>query len=217
MNPKGHSENLVAGRPGNLHALKSGVHSPRLIQARAEEIIQEFDGSIKLDDAGRVALKEVASITATIEAILRELDERGLTDAKGNERHLLKLRESYSRRLLDAHDRLLEAIARAGKAKAGAGADEVVGEQADYVRRLQVIGLGYDPRARPVDEFNALKTLVELGPRGTTSHFRGRGIPWPDDPDFQREAEGLHAELENARKESYLEALRNEIIQVRMP
>jgi hypothetical protein len=38
MNNDGHPETLVASQPGNANALKHGVHSPRLIQARAAEI-----------------------------------------------------------------------------------------------------------------------------------------------------------------------------------
>ena len=34
VNKRGHSKSLVASHPENLHAVKQGVHSPRLIQAR---------------------------------------------------------------------------------------------------------------------------------------------------------------------------------------
>jgi hypothetical protein len=45
MNKGGHPETLVASQPGNANALKHGVHSPRLIQARATEIVTELTRS----------------------------------------------------------------------------------------------------------------------------------------------------------------------------
>ena len=44
MNKRGHPETLVASQLGNTNALKHGVHSPRLIQARAAEIATELTG-----------------------------------------------------------------------------------------------------------------------------------------------------------------------------
>jgi hypothetical protein len=42
MNKDGNSSSLIASHPGNLNAVKQGVHSPRLIQARAAEIAAEL-------------------------------------------------------------------------------------------------------------------------------------------------------------------------------
>ncbi len=95
MNKEGHPGTLVAVQPGNLNAVKSGAHSPRLLAARAAEILEGFGDRDDLDDAGRICLSEVARLTAVIEAIDRDLDDRGVTDKAGGERYLLQRRERY--------------------------------------------------------------------------------------------------------------------------
>jgi hypothetical protein len=207
MNRKGNPENLVASHPENTSAVKSGAHSPRLIRARAEEIMQTMIVSPDLDEAGRFALAEVARLTGLVEAIDADLDKQGFTDKKGNERYLVQRRERFSRRLLDAHDRLVEALERAKKKAATNRADGVVGEPRDYVRHLQMIGLGHDPEAQVTDQFNALKLLLGLGPKGSSSYYEPRTLPYADDP----EVAALYAELEGAGRAGHIERLRSEI------
>jgi hypothetical protein len=45
MNKRGNPGTLVAAQPGNANAARHGVHSPRLIQARAAEIATELTQS----------------------------------------------------------------------------------------------------------------------------------------------------------------------------
>jgi hypothetical protein len=47
MNERGNPSSLVASHPGNLNAAKQGVHSPRVIQARAAEIASELTESFE--------------------------------------------------------------------------------------------------------------------------------------------------------------------------
>jgi hypothetical protein len=83
MNKGGHPETLVAAQPGNANALKHGVHSPRLIQARAAEIATELTRSWDFSPTQRLAVHEAARCMAILEAIDRDLDDRGLVDKGG--------------------------------------------------------------------------------------------------------------------------------------
>jgi hypothetical protein len=206
MNKKGNPENLIAAQPGNLNAVKSGAHSPRLIQARAHEIVEELSRVAELDAAGRIVLGVVARLTAVIEAIDRDLDAGGVTDKKGEERYLLRRRESVSRRLLDAHDRLVEAINRARRQSAFGSAAGVEAETSDYIRQLQAIALGHDPDARTADRLVANRILIDLGPKGTSRHYQPKALPYASDP----EVEVARAELERAERARYIAGLRNE-------
>jgi hypothetical protein len=209
MNAKGHPASLVPAHPGNLNAVKSGAHSPRLIQVRANEILEGFSINKELDEPGRVVLGEVARLTAIIEAIDRDLDERGITDSKGNERYLLQRRERYARRLLEAHDRFLAAQARASKERFLQPETEVDGSSADYIRHLQGIAFGLDPEARLTDRVSALKTLIDLRTRGETSYYQPK--PYEDDPAFQSELARLNERLDEARKVGHLKRIEQEI------
>jgi hypothetical protein len=80
MNKRGNPKSLVASHPGNLNAAKQGVHSPRLIQARAAEIAGELTQSVEFSPAEQLAVYEAARCIAILEAIDRELDQRGLVD-----------------------------------------------------------------------------------------------------------------------------------------
>jgi hypothetical protein len=207
MNAKGTPSNLVAAHPGNLNALRSGAHSPRLIAARAAEIISEFEGVDRLDDEVRVALRELARLEALIEAIDRDLDDRGVTDRDGNERYLLQRRERYSRQLMETTKRVAESRARAPRT----APDDVVGEARDYVRQLQAIALGYDLDASVSERIAALKLLLALGSSGTTSYFEPTPPPRHDDPVHAAEVAELKAMLAEARKAGELHRLRQQI------
>lgn len=51
MNTRGNPESLVASHPGNQNAVKHGVHSFRLIQARAAEIATELTQAFEFSPA----------------------------------------------------------------------------------------------------------------------------------------------------------------------
>ncbi|MGH3142068.1 MAG: hypothetical protein ACRDO9_02900, partial [Gaiellales bacterium] len=69
MNKGGNPKSLVAAHPGNLNAVKQGVHSPRLIQARAAEIVGELTQSFEISPVERLAVHETARCIAILEAI----------------------------------------------------------------------------------------------------------------------------------------------------
>ena len=60
MNERGNPQSLVPSHPGNLNAAKQGVHSPRLIQARAAEVASELTHSFEFSPAERLAVHEAA-------------------------------------------------------------------------------------------------------------------------------------------------------------
>src|SRR6266536_3568227 len=99
MNKGGHPETLVAAQPGNANAVKHGVHSPRLIQARAAEIVTELTQAFEFSPTERLAVHEAARCIAILEAIDRDFDERGLVDKAGRPRYLLNHRSRTSRQL----------------------------------------------------------------------------------------------------------------------
>lgn len=99
MNQRGHPQSLIAAHPGNLNAVKQGVHSPRLIQARATEIAAELTQTFAFSPAEQLAAHEAARCIAILEAIDRDLDQRGLVDRKGEPRYLLNHRTRISRQL----------------------------------------------------------------------------------------------------------------------
>lgn len=167
MNKRGNPESLVASHPGNFNAAKQGVHSPRLIQARAAEIAGELTQSFEFSPAERLAVHEAARCIAILEAIDRELDQRGLIDKKGQPRYLLNHRSRTSRQL----EQWLEKVQAAIERRALSEQASPRAEFPDYVRALQRIALGHDAAATPRDRLAALKELLELGPKGTTSYL----------------------------------------------
>lgn len=172
MNSKGHQKTLVSSHPGNTNAVKSGVHSPRLIHARASEIERDLAGTFKFSAIDLVAVREVAHNMAILEAIDRDLDERGLVDNRGKPRYLLDKRFRTSRQL----DHWLAKIAPAIDRQSAAVRERPRAEWADYVRELQSIAMGYDPGARTSDRLSALRELLKLGSRGTTSGLEPKAV-----------------------------------------
>src|SRR5713226_3952301 len=147
MNTRGNPKSLVASHPGNLNAAKQGVHSPRLIQERAAEISSELMDSFEFSPAERLAAQEAARCIAILEAIDRDLDQRGLVDAEGNPRYLLNHRSRTSRQL----EQWLEQVSAAIERRAASAPAPARGEFADYVRALQRIALGQDATASARD------------------------------------------------------------------
>jgi hypothetical protein len=167
MNRKGHPETLVAAQPGNFNAVKSGVHSPRLVQARASEIEADLTKSFDFSPVQLLAAREVARCMAILEAIDRELDDRGLVDGRGKPRYLLDYRGKVSRQL----ERWLEKISTEIDRQSAAAKDAPRAEKEDYVRELQRIALGHDAHATTRDRLVALRQLLALGTGGTSSHL----------------------------------------------
>jgi hypothetical protein len=167
MNKRGTPKNLVPAHPGNLNAVKQGVHSPRLIQARAAEIAGELLQSFEFSPPERLAVHETARCIAILEAIDRDLDERGLVDKAGEPRYLLNHRARVSRQL----EQWLAKISAAIERQSAREQTPRRGEFADYVQALQQIALGQDPTATARERLVALKELLSLGQRGTSSYL----------------------------------------------
>ena len=92
MNKHGTPTNLVRSHPGNTNAARHGIHSPRLIQSKASEIEVQLSQSFDFTPVERLALHEVARCMAILEAIDRDLDERGIVNKRGNPTYLLDVR-----------------------------------------------------------------------------------------------------------------------------
>jgi hypothetical protein len=174
---------LVASHPGNTNAVKSGVHSPRLIQARAAEIEKELASSFDLSPDRLLAAREVARTMAILEAIDRELDERGLVGKGGKPSYLLDMRLRVSRQLEHWLATLAPEFERqraTDEVLSGAGGE-------DYLRELRLIGLGHDPDARPADRVKVLLELLRLDQLALTS------LSWQQKP--HQSLEEIEAEI----------------------
>ena len=185
MNKHGHPETLVAAQPGNANALKHGVHSPRLIQARAAEIATELTRSWDFSPTQRLAVHEAARCMSILEAIDRDLDDRGLVDKDGKPRYLLNHRWRVSRQL----DHWLAKISEVVERQSAEDREPPRAEFADYVRELQRIALGQDPSGSARDRLAALKELLKLEKKGTTSYIEGAS---EDDPEVHRRWAEVH-------------------------
>jgi hypothetical protein len=173
MNKHGNPSNLIPAHPGNLNAAKYGIHSPRLIQARAAEIADELTQSYTFSPPERLAVHEAARCIAILEAIDRDLDERGLVDKAGEPRYLLNHRSRVSRQL----EQWLVKVSHAIERETARDQDPPRAEFADYVRALQQIALGHDASGTARDRLGALKELINLGLRGYSSYLEGRTEP----------------------------------------
>ena len=167
MNKHGNPKSLVPAHPGNLNAVKQGVHSPRLIQARADEIADELTQAFAFSPAERLAVNEAARCIAVLEAIDRDLDERGVADKNGEPRYLLNHRARASRQLEQWLTKVSAAVERVAKLEQVPPRGDFV----DYVQTLQSIAFGQDPSASARDRLAAVRELLELGHRGKTSYL----------------------------------------------
>jgi len=145
----------------------------RLIQARAAEIASELTESFEFSPAERLAVHEAARCIAILEAIDRDLDQRGLVDREGQPRYLLNHRSRTSRQL----EHWLEKVQAAIERKATSEQAPSRGDFSDYVRVLQRIALSQDATATARDRLAALKELLGLGPKGTTSYLERPAQP----------------------------------------
>ena len=107
---------------------------------------------------------------AILEAIDRDLDERGVVDKQGKPRYLLDKRVRVSRQL----EQWLAKVDSSVDPRPTAS-ESLRGEFADYVRALQRIALGQDADASTRDRLGALKELLKLGHSGTTAYLEGPG------------------------------------------
>ena len=156
MNNNGNPGTLVAAHPGNTNAAKYGVHSPRLIEPRAAEIVAHLNDSFEFSLAQQVAVEQVGRCIAILEAD-RDLDERGLVDKRGEPRYLLNHRSRISRQL----DQWLSKIAPSMERQSAPNQSPSASRD-DYVTELRRIALGQDTTASARDRVSALKELLAV-------------------------------------------------------
>jgi hypothetical protein len=185
MNKGGNPGTLVAAQPGNANAVKHGVHSHRLIEPRAAQIATELTHSFQFSPTQRLAAQEAARCMAILEAIDRDLDERGLEDKTGKPRYLLNHRWRASRQLDHWLAKISDAIQRQSAGQPPAA------ERSDYVRELERIAL-HDPSAKTRDRLAALKELrqPQHTPGAVLQVFFG---PRPDTDDDEKLTETVDA------------------------
>jgi hypothetical protein len=99
VNKDGTPANLKASHPGNLNAVQHGVYSPRALENRAEEIVQELMEAPNSRPLDRFVYREIARLEALIEAMDADLASRGLRARDGGVRSMLDLRIRASGRL----------------------------------------------------------------------------------------------------------------------
>ena len=195
MNTRGNPESLVASHPGNQNAVKHGVHSSRLIQPRAAEIASELTQSFEFSPAEQLAVQEAARCIAILEAIDRDFDERGLVDEEGTPRYLLNHRSRISRQL----EQWLQKISAAIERNPVREPEPLRADFPEYVRALQAIALGRDTTATARDRLAALRELLKLEKRGTSSYLEASS---PDEPELQRRWAQIHRADERRRVQS---------------
>ena len=163
MNKKGHPATLVAAHPANLNAVRSGVHSPRVLAARTADYREALRSELEPPRELEFALHEVARLAALIDAIDHALDVGGIINRRGKPHYLLAQRIRVSRQFEQWHDKLLAGCGEASRLPA-----QLAGERTDYVAELQHIALR-DGRASTAERLRALSILLREGRRGTAS------------------------------------------------
>jgi hypothetical protein len=162
VNKRGNIGTLVASHPGNTNAVKHGAYSPRLTQDRAAEIEASLVEAFTFSASQHVAVREVARLMAILEAIDRDLDERGVVDKKGAPRSLLNHRSRISRQLERWLGQVSSTIDRQSD-----GPRTGPASQDDFVGELEWIALGHEPEATPRDRILAYRELSKLAPTPT--------------------------------------------------
>jgi len=157
VNKNGNPGTLVASHPRNTNAARYGVYSARLSEARATEIEQSLVQSLEFSATERIAVHQLASCMATLEAINRDIDERGLVDKRGEARSLLNHRARISREL----ERWLDKVSPAIDRQTSDVRQQPAG-RADYIRELERIAFGDDSTVRPRDQLTAINMFLEL-------------------------------------------------------
>jgi hypothetical protein len=158
VNKNGNPGTLVASHPGNTNAARHGAYSARLNEGRASEIEQSLLQLAEFSATQRFAIHQIASYKAILEAIDRDLAERGLLNKRGEANSLLNYRARISQQL----DRLLDKVSAAIDRQASD--ERQLAGRAGYIRELERIALGGDSTASSRDRVSALNTLLKLDP-----------------------------------------------------
>ena len=89
--------NLIASHPGHVNSVRHGVYSERVLAPRAQAIAEALMELPHVQPLDLLAAQEIGSIVARLEAIDRDLDERG---------HFGTSRHASARSLLEHKARL---------------------------------------------------------------------------------------------------------------
>jgi hypothetical protein len=151
----------------------------------------------------RLAVQEAARCIAILEAIDRGFDQRGLVDEEGTPRYLLNHRSRISRQL----EQWLQKISAAIDRNPASEPEPARADFPDYVRALQAIALGQDTTATARDRLAALRELLKLERRGTTSYIEASS---PEEPELQQRWARIHRADELRRIQSLEQKLQIE-------
>jgi hypothetical protein len=111
--------------------------------------------------------------------------KRGFVDDEGTPRYLLNHRSRISRQLEQWLQKVSSAIERDPASETAPARADLP----DYVRALQEIALGHDTTATARDRLAALKELLQLERRGTSSYIEASSA---EDPEVQRRWARVH-------------------------
>jgi hypothetical protein len=151
VNKQGHPATLVASHPGNQNAVRHGVYSQRLIEPRAAEIEAELRESHDFSATDGLVLEQVARFKATLEAIVADVDQRGLVNRKGKAHPLLSYQLRVSRLLESAVATISAAIEERRREQEPEGSTPLSTDAGDAA-----------DTAEPEDEQRRIKIAVEL-------------------------------------------------------
>jgi hypothetical protein len=129
-----------------------------LIEARSSQIEEDLIRTFEFTATQRIAVHELARCMAILEAIDRDLDDRGLVNRKGEARSLLNHRSRTARQL----DHWLGKVSSPIDRQTASERDRRTIGRDDYIRELQRIALGDDSAATTRDRLTAIEKLSEL-------------------------------------------------------
>ena len=158
MNINGNPSTLVASHPGNANAVKYGVHSSRFIEPRAAEIVTHLTESFEFSVAELIAVEQLARCIAILDALDRDLDERGLVDKRGEPRYLLNYRSRITRDLERWHSKVAPTIERQTTDRKAVAQDG----PPEYAAGLRRIAGGHDTTATARDVVSASSELRSI-------------------------------------------------------
>jgi hypothetical protein len=158
MNINGNPSTLVAPHPGNTNAVKHGVHSSRFIEPRAAEIVTHLTETFEFSVAERIVVEQLARCIAILDALDRDLDERGLVDKRGEPRYLLNYRSRITRDLERWLSKVTPTIERQTAEREAVAHDG----PPEYDAELRRIASGHDTTATARDVVSASRELRSI-------------------------------------------------------
>jgi hypothetical protein len=147
----------MASHPGNTNAVKHGLYSNRIIAARGAELEAELVQSFDFSVVERVVVAKLARNCAMLEAIDRDIDDRGVV-VRNKQHPLLEHRLRLHKHI----DQALAMIAPTIERQRRAAQEPVTPERGDYLNELRWIALGQGAAATVRNQLVAIGELREL-------------------------------------------------------